>query len=552
MSKPGKKRPEQHRIDTEGLKFFEAALPNSKAASFVFTREENDYGIDGQIQVVIQEEHTGEFFKVQIKSTKAPKYIDEGKYLSFSLDIDSAYFLIEGVKNPTAFVVVDVDKQKVFWHPIQTDSDSRTALEESLTQKSMTIKISTSNILSPDSYQDFYDYLKQAQARLSRKEVLETKTNKTLSTGMEFLSEVERKTLDLEGFTPYFRNASDPVRPGTVFSVSYNSTRAIDYTPSESFRPELAPKINITTRFSTKTKEGKSKADAFQQLVEKGRGTVELPNDNISSFQVKSGDTIIDDMSSVVKGMRLVLSPSIEKRRVNVFISNGPDELENTAETWLDQGKIHIESIEGQPIKITTSFSATDGAKATFNIRINSNLLTGASQEKRLMEFFKGLQSMEISFLDNEGFRRKMFGGTLDGNRMVNDESYELVKALSEIEGMSGVPIAYPLPDQLTRNDISNVFWVYKLLKQGKVTQDLTFRFKLRDKPPQDLRKGGAMVMSQSPPEIYLFGKPYLIPQYKQQIQGVISELEKKSGEYIARLKKAEVLITRVEQAPGL
>ncbi len=545
IKRPSKKRPEQHRTETDGLKFFENKLPNTREASFVFTRGQNDYGIDGEIQVVINEEHTGEFFKVQIKGTTNPSYSKDGSYISFSLDIASAYFLIIEVKSPTALIVVDTDKQKVFWHPIQTDQAARNALENSLSQDSMTIKIETVNVLEPDNYQAFYDYLKEAQTRLSRKDILQARTNNTLGAGMKFLSELEKSTLDIKGFTPLFRGWDDPVHKGAVFTIGYNGNKAIDYVTSQDYRPELAPKLNITTAFSTKTKEGRMKAKAFKKLLEKGQGTVELSDDNITAFEVKSGDRVISDKAYAGGGVSLKLAPSIEKYRHRILLSNEAEELENTVETWLEQGKVHIESMDGQPVHIATAFALQGGTMANFKIRINRDLLSSASQEKRLMEFFRGLKDMEISVMDQEGFRRRIFGGTLNGNRMVNDESYEFVRALTEIEAITSVAVPYPLPEDLKRSDVTNVFWVHKLLTQGRTVQDVTFSFRLKDKPPVDLREGGAMVMSQSPPEIYLFGKPYVVPSLKQEIKGTITSLEKKAGRYGVRVEKAEISIIK-------
>lgn len=549
MSEPAKKRTEQHRIDTEGLKLFENALPNDKAASFVFTRAENDYGIDGEIQVVINEAHTGQFFKVQIKSKKKATYINKGKYVSLSLDMSSAYFLANKAKSSTALIVVDIDSKKVFWHPVQTDNKLRNEIENNPAQKSITVHIDTKNELEPDNYNDLYDYLKDAQTKLSQKAILEDKTNKTLGTGMKFLSEIEQQTLELDGFTPQIRQNSEQMKQGTVFSINYGADRAVDYVPSDSYRPELAPKIKFTAKFSMKTKEGRERAEAFKRLIEKGEGNVELTDENIEIFEAISGDKIIGDKKYAEGGIKLSLAPALHKHRLAVFINNSKEELKNIVETWYENGSAHIESIDGQPLYIATSFEIKDGIKTNFKIRINSSLLKSASQELRHMDFLRGIKQIDISFIDQDGFKRKLFGGEFNGNTMISEESYQFIKALTEIEKSSGVPIPYPLPKKLKKDDVDNVFWVHRLLTQGKITQDITFRFTLKAQKPKDLKKGGVMVMRQDPPEIYLFGKPYVISGYKQAIQGTISELESSeengNRKYKARIKKAEVIIEK-------
>lgn len=548
MNKPSKKRPEQHRTDTDGLQLFENALPNTDQSSFVFTRGQNDYGIDGEVQVTLGGVHTGEFFKVQVKSTKSPNYIDNGKQLSLSLDVVSAYFLVQEVTSPTALIVVDTKSRKVFWHPIQTDQATRFTLEKSLSQESVTIRIDTANVLSPDNYQPFYEYLQEADSRLSQKKLLQTKTNPTLYTGMKFLSEIERKIINVDGFTPQFRMADDPISEGTVFSIGYDGQKMIDYVPSSTYRPELTPKLNIKASFSTKTKEGRAKADAFKKLIEKGKGTVKLSSDNIDDFKVASGDTIIGDESYVENGTSLQLSSSINKTRQRFFISNGTDEMENVVETWLNDGKIYIESLPKQPLYIFTSFTPQESPTATFNVRINGDKLKSAMQEKRLMEFFRNTKEIELSFVDPEGFRRKMFAGEMNGEKVASNEAYQFIKALTEIEEVSGVPIPYPLPAELKKADIDNVFWVHKLLTQGKVTQDITFNIELKKgaEQPGDMKKGGVILMTQSPPEIYLFGKPYVIEGFKQEVRGVITSLEKKSqNKYKIRVGKAEISLAK-------
>jgi hypothetical protein len=551
VSKVGKKRPEQHRIDTEGVKLFENALPNSKEASFVFTPEQHDYGIDGEIQVVVNELHTGEFFKVQIKSKNKAKYTKQGKQVSLSLDMDSAFFLVNQARSPTALIVVDIEAKKVFWHPIQTDRDARNQIEDNPSQKSITIHIDANNTLSPDRYGDFYSYFKDAQKKLSQKALLETRTNDTLGTGMKFLSEITQQTLELDGFTPCIRQNDQPMTPGTVFSINYGVDKTVDYVQSKNYTPQLAPRINLKAKFSLKTKAGREKAEAFKRLVEQGRGSVELTSENIDSFEAVSGDKIIGDKKYAQGGMKLSLAPALQKRQLTIFISNGREEIENKVETWLEDGLAHMESISGQQLYMNTVFAIGGDIdkSATFNIRINSDSLSGISQELRYMEFLRNLDQIDISISDQDGFKRKLFGGDFNGDKVITDERYQFIKALAETEKASGTPIPYPLPETISREDVNNVFWVHKLLTQGKITQDMTFNFTLKAQKPKDLHEGGAIGMTQDPPEIYLFGKLYIMPNHVQYVRGVISELtSSKDGsnqKYKARVKEAEISLDR-------
>lgn len=552
MSKIGKKRPEQHRIDTDGTKLFENALPNNKAASFVFTREQNDYGIDGEIQVMINELHTGEFFKVQIKSKNKAKYTKQGKQVSLSLDMDSAFFLVHQAKSPTALIVVDVEAQKVFWHPIQTDNEARNQIEDNPAQKTITIHIDTGNTLTPDNYKGLYEYFQDAQKKLSQKALLETRTNETLGTGMKFLADITEQTLGLEGFTPHIRQNNQPMTQGTVFSISYDTDKTVDYVQSDKYNPRLVPKVTLKAKFSMKTKAGRQKAEALKRLAEQGEGSVELTSENIDTFEVVSGDKVIGDGNYATNGVKLSLASVLQKRQLKVFISNGREEVENNVETWFEDGLARMESLEGQSLYISTSIAVGSNASndGAFNIRINGSSLNSVSQELRYTEFLYNLSQLDVSVLDQDGFKQRLFGGDLQNtSRIVTDERYQFIKALSEIESLSETPISYPLPVTIKRQDAENVFWIHKLMTQGKATKDITLNFTLTAKAPKELEEGGAIAITQSPPEIYLFGKPYTMLQHTQSVKGLISELtHTKDGDgkkYKARVKEAEVTLTR-------
>lgn len=555
-----KKESNAQHIDDLGIALLNSVLPKTQKFKLKFIEQsKSDFGVDGMLQVFEDGRYANEDHKIQLKSTSSPKFINNGKTLALSLDMSSVWSYVEDMKSPIALIVADTTNNKAYWCPIQTDSkiisdlNKKLAIENVSKEQTLTIHIDTKNELRSDNYQDLCDYFRQAGVKLARKMILQDKTNKTLGTGMKFLSEIEQQTLDLDGFTPHVRPNSEQIKQGTVFSINYGADRTVDYVPSGSYRPELAPKIKFTAKFSMKTKEGRERAEAFKSLIEKGEGNVELTDENIEIFEAISGDKILGDKTYAKGGIKLSLAPALQKRRLTVFINNNKEELENIVETWYENGSVHIESIDGQPLYIATSFELKDGIKTNFKIRINSSLLKSASQELRYMDFLRGIKQIDISFLDQDGFKRKLFGGEFNGNTMISEESYQFVKALTEIEKSSGVPIPYPLPEKLKNDDIDNVFWVHRLLTQGKITQDMTFRFTLKAQKPKDLKKGGVMVMRHDPPEIYLFGEPYVMPGYKQAIQGTISELEssEENGnlKYKARIKKAEVLIEKTSNS---
>ena len=547
---PGKKRNKQHRIGDEALDLFRNSLPKTKAFDIVFTEESRDYGIDGHLQIFINDEHTGNVPRVQIKGNETGEYIDKGKTLSFSLDLDSAFFLIEQAQDPTALIVVDNDKKTVYWHPIQTNLEAREALEKRLVESkaenpSITVHIDTQkNRLTPDNYQGLYAYFQEARLKLAKKIMLRTKTDKTLSEGVKHLNEVERQIYELEGFDRVFRKGNIPT-PGTVFSIETSDGKGIDYLPNKSFRPDLVPRVNLRTKFSTKTKEGIEKYKAFRRAVQEGKGSVELNSEYIDSYEMTIGSQIFDNSKS---GGKTSISIGPSKTKQVVYLSNGVDELEHQVEIWGEDGAFVIQSLEGQPLHISLRLKMGE-MSAKFNFGINPDLMTNASHHLRMLDFIRNRKELIISFTDPDGFKRKLFGGEINVPSLVTEDQYRFAKALAEIEQTSGVPIPFPLPDKLTREDITNIFWIHRIITQGKIVQKITLSFTLQNKPPEHVEKDKYMSMTQTPPEIYLFGKPYVMPGFTQTISGKITKLETPEGKdkpsYKLEMEEAEIAIKR-------
>lgn len=547
----GKKRNIQQVIDKEGRLIFESALPNSEEFSMVFSWEIEDFGIDGHMQIFKNKEHEGEFLKAQVKSKGIAKYIKNGQILSFALDFDSAYFLIKKVQDPTVLIVVDNKKKSVFWYPIQTDADARVALEQKLLEKieaenpSITLHIDIKkHLLSRTQYQDLYSYFKKAKIQLAKQALLEIKADKTLNAGVQHINIIERKMYELDGFDWVFRKGS-VITPGTVFSIETSDGKNVDYIPSKSFRPDLTPKISLKTKFSTKTKEGIEKYEAFRKAVQEGRGSVELSSDYIDSFEVTVGSQIFDSNKS---GGNTSVSIGPSKSQQLVYLSNGTEELEHRVDIWAEDGVFIVQSLEGQPLNIRLKLKMGE-TSAKFNFGINPDLMTNASHHLRMLDFIRNSKELIISFTDPDGFKRRLFGGEINVPSLVTEDQYRFAKALAEIERTSAVPITFPLPEKLTREDVTNVFWVHRIITQGKIIQKITLSFTLQNKPPEHVEKDKYMSMTQTPPEIYLFGKPYVMPGFTQTISGKITKLETPEGKdkpsYKLEMEEAEIAIKR-------
>lgn len=547
---PGKKRNIQNRIDKQGQKIFENALPDKKEFSMVYSKENGeDFGIDGQIQIFENEKHTGEFLKVQLKSKGRAKYIEDGTYLSLPLDLDSSYFLIDEVQDPTVLIVVDNEESKVFYHPIQIDPISRSALDDKLVNADskaknpqITIRIDTKNILSPNNYQGLYEYLQKAKIKLSQRNILRIKTNSTLSEGLRHVEEIEREILNLAGFD-WVTRKSESFTPGTMLTMTDSTGKVIDYIPNSSYTEDHAPIIKFKTKFSTKSANEQKKYEQFKKLVQEGKGSIQLDKSNIEFFEVSSGENILDSIVNH-ENMSIRIEPSINKVRNTVFLGNGTDEIRIEVDVWIQDNHFFIESIEGQLLEVKIKYAIGNPA-GTFNINTSSYKFVSPTQELQILRFIGSLsQQLKVSFIDPSGFKRKLLEADLGDKKILNDKRLEFIKALSEIESITGVPIDYPLPADMEENDIRNVFWLHQLVAKGKVVENLTVNFVLEKDPSEELKSGMAMQFTMNPPEVYLFGKPYVLNDFIQNVRGVITEITQKKEEtkvrYLVKINKAE------------
>lgn len=141
----GKKMPKQHEIDRHAVRTFTKSLPDD----WIFRNQSEDYGIDGEVEVFDQGESTGVLFKVQIKGTEKPSFINDGETISFSLDMDDLDYLCQQLRKTVFLIVVDTAREVIYWHPMQLDSDLEIRHQEAKKagQKNLTIHIPTVNRL---------------------------------------------------------------------------------------------------------------------------------------------------------------------------------------------------------------------------------------------------------------------------------------------------------------------------------------------------------------------------------------------------------------------
>jgi len=145
------KRPEQHRTDSRGQALLLSALART---GWVARPLNPDYGLDYEVEVFEDNLATGITFKLQLKSSLAPSYSAGGDFVSISLEVPRARYLVIETQVPTLLVQADVE--------LIRDPDTRVAAQTYL-----------------DRVDGAVDYLPHTQIEGSAKQIYEN-----LATGL--------------------------------------------------------------------------------------------------------------------------------------------------------------------------------------------------------------------------------------------------------------------------------------------------------------------------------------------------------------------------------
>ncbi len=108
-------------------RIFQNAIPANWA--YRSQEDQEDYGIDGEIELVDEQDHaTGFIFKVQIKGQESVSIIEEGKTVTFNISCDKLLYYLQQVEVPIILVVVDITTEIIYWRTLQDDEKLSTAL----------------------------------------------------------------------------------------------------------------------------------------------------------------------------------------------------------------------------------------------------------------------------------------------------------------------------------------------------------------------------------------------------------------------------------------
>lgn len=537
-----KTSPIQHEVNDRGLHIFEASLPKSHKYKLVFTeRLKNDYGMDGDLQVFENSKHTNEYYYVQLKSTSDARYIKKGKFLSYSLDLKSAFTLFEA-QIPTVLIIVDVRLRNTYWYPIQLEADLLERIEHNLALDSeklqpIQLHVPIENILKKSSYGAFRKALQETSLRQSKKNILRLKDTGSFSVSLLNLSEIENSILQQEGYIFRFRSEEELPDSGVVFSITRNG-RVVDYYPGPDFRPDLLPKTSLTAIFSKKDPSDIAKYQKLKKLRTGIDEPLALSTANISKLVTTIGDRVIDE-ASPGHSYTLNIAPYSERVRKNLILDNDDRVMLIQAEFAVSQNKLTISSREKQLVSIQIDAVLAENGKGTYTIAPNHEYIHTFADEMKILDFFAAEQiSMRIP--DDLGFAVKIEGLHVSFN-LKDNELYSFKKLLQKIELKTGVPIPYPLPKKISESDVQYVRLINRLLDGGEVKlEELAGYTKLPDDRTPESLIGETFEPISTPAPLFLLGKPYEVEGYTLFTKGIISRASAaKRGGYDIVLKPA-------------
>jgi hypothetical protein len=136
-------KPDQHEIDRAGKRLLRGVLEPLK---WVVNDVQEDYGIDGNVQVFDGEHPTGAWFHVQLKSSASSEYSAKDVSVSQGLSVDHARHYALEMRQPIFLIHADVTAGHIFWHAPQLDNHLVTVLTNTRAQR-ITIRIPTRNRL---------------------------------------------------------------------------------------------------------------------------------------------------------------------------------------------------------------------------------------------------------------------------------------------------------------------------------------------------------------------------------------------------------------------
>src|SRR5450432_700770 len=123
-------RPNSHVINDRGEIQMRATFAS---VGWVVNKLENDYGIDFDVEIFAEHKSTGEWFKVQLKSSESTQHSADGSFVSESLSSAHARHYSIEISDPCLVIHADVETGRTFWFAPQLSTFESDNLGESVT-----------------------------------------------------------------------------------------------------------------------------------------------------------------------------------------------------------------------------------------------------------------------------------------------------------------------------------------------------------------------------------------------------------------------------------
>ena len=164
------KRPQAHTTDSLGEAQMRAVFePHGWAVNKI----QHDYGVDFDVQIFKDGEATGEWFKVQLKSSSATKYSSNGEFIQQPLETSHAIHYAQDMREPIFIIHADTERRNTFWYTPQLDDELPSLNPEVDAQKTVTVRIPTRNAL-PGTIKEMIEVLQRAQIILGARRIINT------------------------------------------------------------------------------------------------------------------------------------------------------------------------------------------------------------------------------------------------------------------------------------------------------------------------------------------------------------------------------------------
>jgi hypothetical protein len=159
-------RPQSHITDSRGKAQMRSGF---ESVGWTVNEIERDYGIDFDVQLFEDGKATGEWFKVQLKSSENTTYSAAGDFVSEILSRQHAAHFSTEIRDPVFVVHADVKAGRTFWSAPQLDAP----ISATDTRENITVRIPTRNEL-PATLSDLVTALRRIRIRLGAKTVAES------------------------------------------------------------------------------------------------------------------------------------------------------------------------------------------------------------------------------------------------------------------------------------------------------------------------------------------------------------------------------------------